>query len=57
MVDRLNPATAIAGGECGGAWELHQVRAHLRVGLAGSGAVRGGGSVASRTAAAEENGG
>jgi hypothetical protein len=27
--DRPNPATVIAGGEGGGAWELHQVRAHL----------------------------
>ena len=57
MVDRLNPATAIAGGEGGGAWELHQVRAHLWVGLAGSGVVGGGGSAASRMAASEENGG
>jgi hypothetical protein len=30
-VDRLNPATAIAGGEGGGAWELHQVKGHLWV--------------------------
>ena len=29
--DRPNPATAIAGGEGGGAWEVQQAKAHLWV--------------------------
>ena len=47
----------VTGGEGGGAGEVHRVRAHLWVGLAGSGTVGGGGSATSRAAAAEENGG
>jgi len=30
-VDRPNPATAIAGGEGGGAWKREEVKAHLWV--------------------------
>ena len=30
-IDRPNPATAIAGGEGGGAWEVQQAKAHLWV--------------------------
>ena len=52
-VDRPNPATAIAGGEGGGAWEREEVKAHLTVCLDESGMVGGGGSAASRAAAAE----
>ena len=47
----------VAGGEGGGAGEVHWVRAHLKVCLAGSGTVGGGGSAAGRAAAMEENGG
>ena len=36
MTSRI-PAARVAGGEGGEAWELHQVRAHLWVGLGGRG--------------------
>jgi hypothetical protein len=35
--DRPNPATVIAGGEGGGAWEHQQVLAHLQTSGIGSG--------------------
>ena len=44
MVDRLNPVTAIAGGEGGGAWEREEVKAHLWVALEVEGRVGEGGS-------------
>ena len=47
----------VAGGEGKGAGEVHQVKAHLWVGLDGPGVVGARWSAASRAAAAEKIGG
>ena len=56
-VDRPNPATAIAGGEGGGAWEVHQVRAHLYMPGIEVGVDCSGGVTRAGRSAAEKNGG